>query len=159
MCFLFKGVKLMMFNRLIFCMLIPESEKSQYSVIDKMPGADSMRFFPMSRVLALPPGKTDRQTNTDRQRKRDRHRTERKTQIAHSQMQGICKQPSLIKGPFTSVSTLRQLCNDATGLIENNGAARKWVASLFWSDSIVFKENSIPSVIAALTLMLGVNRP
>ena len=89
----------MMFNRLNFCMFLAESEKSLYSVIDKLPGADSMRFFPMSRVLDLPPGQRDRQT--------DRNRTERKTQIVYSQMQGICKQPSLIKGPFTqSVNTV-----------------------------------------------------
>ena len=104
----------MMSNRLIFCMLIPESEKSLYSVIDKLPGADSMRFFPMSRVLDLAPGKTDRQRNI--QKKRDRHRTERKkTQIVHVQMQSICKQPSLIKGLFTSsvsvnAATTLQLC-------------------------------------------------
>ena len=30
---------------------------------------------------------------------------------------------------------------------------------LFWSDSIVFKENSIASVIAELILTLGVNGP
>ena len=39
----------------------------------------------------------------------------------------------------------RQLCDDAsvTVLIENNGVAGKWVATPFWSDSIVFNENSI----------------
>ena len=118
----------------IFCMFLAESEKSLYSVIDKLPGADSMRFFPMSRVLDLPPGKTDRQTNI--QKKRDRHRTERKkTQIVHSQMQSICKQPSLIKGLFISsvsvnAATTLQLCL-GTGLIENNGAAPKCVATPF----------------------------
>ena len=38
-----------------------------------------------------------------------------------------------------SATTLRQLCDDAnnTVLIENNGVTRKWVATPFWSDSIV----------------------
>ena len=60
-----------------------------------------------------------------------------------------------------SVSTLRQLCDDAsdTVLMQNNGVARKWVVALFRSDSIVFNENSITSVIAALMLTLGVNEP
>ena len=46
-------------------------------------------------------------------------------------------------------STLRQLCNDASNsvLSENNGVAWKWVATLFWSDCIVFNENSITSII------------
>ena len=50
-------------------------------------------------------------------------------------------------------STLRQLCGDAsdTVLIENNEVTRKWVATPFWSDSIVFNENRIASVIAELS--------
>ena len=46
----------------------------------------------------------------------------------------------------------RQRCNEAsdTALIENNGVTPKWVATPFWSDSIVFNENSITSIIAEL---------
>ena len=59
----------------------------------------------------------------------------------------------------TSVLTLQQLCNDAsnTALIENNGVTLKWVATLFWSDSIDSNDSSISRVITALTLTLGVN--
>ena len=49
--------------------------------------------------------------------------------------------------PLGPVYTERQsqLCGDAsdTVLFENNGVARKWVATPFWSDSIVSNENSI----------------
>ena len=50
----------------------------------------------------------------------------------------------------------RQRYNDAsdTALIE-----KKWRCNLFWSDSIVFNESGIASIIAALTLMLSVNGP
>ena len=60
-----------------------------------------------------------------------------------------------------SASMLQQLCDDATDtvLIENNGVAQKWVATPIWSDSIVFYENIIASVIAELSLTLGVNGP
>ena len=60
-----------------------------------------------------------------------------------------------------SASKLRQLCDDACDsvFIENSGVARKWVATPFWSDSIVFNENRIASVIAAFTLTLGINGP
>ena len=56
---------------------------------------------------------------------------------------------------------LRQLSNDASNivLIENNGATRKWVVTPIWSNYIVFNENSIASVIAALMLTLGINGP
>ena len=56
------------------------------------------------------------------------------------------------KGPFTSELTLRQLCDDAsdTILIENIGGAPEWSCNPFSSDSIVFNENSIASVIAEL---------
>ena len=55
----------------------------------------------------------------------------------------------------------RQICDDACDsvLIENSGVASKWVANLFWSDFIVFNENTITSVFTALTLTLGVNGP
>ena len=50
-----------------------------------------------------------------------------------------------------------------TVLIENNGVTPKWVATPFWSDSIVFSENSITSVMGELsqqlTLTLSVNGP
>ena len=48
---------------------------------------------------------------------------------------------------------LWQLCDDAsdTVLIENNGVARKWVAIPFWSNSVVFNDSSITSVIAELS--------
>ena len=60
-----------------------------------------------------------------------------------------------------SASTLRQLCNDAsnTVLIENNAGAPDWGCNPFPSDSIVFNENKITSVIEELSLMLGVNGP
>ena len=60
-----------------------------------------------------------------------------------------------------SASTLRQLCDDTSNsvLIENNGVALEWSYKPFSSDSIVFIENSIASIIAALTLTLGVNGP
>ena len=39
----------------------------------------------------------------------------------------------------------KKLCDDAsdTVLIENNGVTRKWVATPFWIDSIVFSKNNI----------------
>ena len=42
-----------------------------------------------------------------------------------------------------------QLCDDdsRTDLIENNEVALKWVATLFWSDYIVFNQSSITSII------------
>ena len=57
--------------------------------------------------------------------------------------------------------SLRARCDDACNavLIENNGVAPEWVCKPFSSDSTVFSENRIPSVIAALTLTLGVNGP
>ena len=60
-----------------------------------------------------------------------------------------------------SASTLGQLSNDASDsvLIENNGVAPEWGCNPFSSDSIVFIENRIASVVAALMLMLGVNAP
>ena len=60
-----------------------------------------------------------------------------------------------------SESMLRQIVHDAsdTVLIENNGVAWKWVAPLFWSNSIVFNETSITSIITTLMLTLGVNGP
>ena len=50
-------------------------------------------------------------------------------------------------------SMLRQLCDGTsnTVLIENNGVAGKWIATPFLSNSIVFIENSITSLIAALS--------
>ena len=53
-----------------------------------------------------------------------------------------------------SVSMLHQLCDDTsnTVLIENNGVASEWGGNPFWSDSIVFIESSMASVIAALLL-------
>ena len=52
-----------------------------------------------------------------------------------------------------SVSTLRQLCYDTSDnvFIEYNGVVQKWVATLIWSDSIVFNENSIASIITELS--------
>ena len=48
----------------------------------------------------------------------------------------------------------RQRCYDACDsvLIENNGVDREWVWNPFLSDSTVFNENRIASIIAALTL-------
>ena len=54
-----------------------------------------------------------------------------------------------------SVYTKRQsqCCDNASSavLIENNGVALKWVATPMYSDSIVFSDSSIVSIIAALT--------
>ena len=52
-----------------------------------------------------------------------------------------------------SASMLRQLRNDAsdTAPIENNGVTTEWGYTLFSSDSIVFNEGSIASVIAELS--------
>ena len=46
-----------------------------------------------------------------------------------------------------------QRCDDAsdTVLPENNGVAPEWMATTFWSDSIVFNEDSIVSIIKALS--------
>ena len=56
---------------------------------------------------------------------------------------------------------LQQLCDDTsdTVVIENNGVTPEWGCNPFSCDSIIFNENSITSVIAALTLMLGVDGP
>ena len=59
---------------------------------------------------------------------------------------------------------LQHLCDDACNsvLIKNNGVASEWVATLFWSDYMIFNESRITSVIAvveALTLTLNVNGP
>ena len=45
-----------------------------------------------------------------------------------------------------------QLCGDAsdTALIENNEVTLKCLATPIWSDSVVFNENSIASVITEL---------
>ena len=53
----------------------------------------------------------------------------------------------------TSESILWQLCNDAndTALIKNNEVTQKWVAIPFWSNSIVFIDSSISSIIAELS--------
>ena len=55
----------------------------------------------------------------------------------------------------------RQHCDDAcdSALIENNRVAPEWVCNPFSSNSTVFNEDRITSVIAALTLMLDVNGP
>ena len=60
-----------------------------------------------------------------------------------------------------SASMLRQLCDDAsdTVLIENNRVLSEQGCNPISSDSIVFNENSIASIVAALTLTLGVNGP
>ena len=60
-----------------------------------------------------------------------------------------------------SASTLRQHYDDASDivLIVNNGFTPKWVATLFWSGSIVFNQSSIASIITVLTLMLSVHGP
>ena len=52
----------------------------------------------------------------------------------------------------TSQSTLRQLCDDAsdTVLVEHNGVTLEWGCNPFLSDSIVFNDNSIASVIPEL---------
>ena len=54
---------------------------------------------------------------------------------------------------FAYTERQRQRCNDAsnTGLIENNAVTPKWVATPFWSDSIVFNEKRIASVITELS--------
>ena len=49
-----------------------------------------------------------------------------------------------------SVSTLGPLCGDASYsvLIENNGVTEKLIATTLWSNTIVFNENIIASVMA-----------
>ena len=56
---------------------------------------------------------------------------------------------------------LRRLCDDAsdTVLIENNRVLSEQGCNPFSRDSIVFNENSIASIVTALTLTLGVNGP
>ena len=51
-----------------------------------------------------------------------------------------------------SASTLQKLCYDTsnTVVIESNEVAWNWVATQFWSDSIIFNEDSITSIIAEL---------
>ena len=48
---------------------------------------------------------------------------------------------------------LRQLWDDAgdTAVNENNGVIQKWVVIPFWSDSIVFNDSNITSVITELS--------
>ena len=60
-----------------------------------------------------------------------------------------------------SASMLWQLCHNASdyNFIENSEFTWKWVATPIWSYSIVFNENSIGTVIAALILTLGVDGP
>ena len=60
-----------------------------------------------------------------------------------------------------SASTLQQLCNDASDsvLIDNNGDTQDWSSNIFSSDTVVFNENRVASVIAELTLTLGINGP
>ena len=55
----------------------------------------------------------------------------------------------------------RQRHDDACDsvLIENSGVTWKWVANPFWSESIVFNEKRIASIITLLMLTLGVNGP
>ena len=60
-----------------------------------------------------------------------------------------------LRGPFTlgiSVNTATTL-HDASDTVftENNGVAQEWAAIPIWSNSIVFNENSIPTVIAELS--------
>ena len=54
-----------------------------------------------------------------------------------------------------------QCCDDTCDsvLIENKRIAPEWDCNSFSSDSTVFNENRITSVIAALMLTLGVNGP
>ena len=56
---------------------------------------------------------------------------------------------------------LRQRCDDTsdTVLVENSGVAPEWDCNPFLSNSIVFNENRIVSIIAELTLTLVVNGP
>ena len=50
---------------------------------------------------------------------------------------------------------LRQICDDTsdTVLIENNGINWKWVATLFWGDSIIFNESTIAGVISCCSVV------
>ena len=66
------------------------------------------------------------------------------------------------KSPFTpsvSVNAATTL-DDASKfvLIGNSGVTPKWSFNPFSNDIVVFNENRIAGVIAALTLMFGVNR-
>ena len=75
-------------------------------------------------------------------------------------VQRITKHGKVHLGPVYT-KRQRQCCNDACDsvLIENSGVACKWVVNPFWSDTTVFNENRIASVIAGLTLTLGINGP
>ena len=55
------------------------------------------------------------------------------------------------KGPFTPSV---RCCDGAgdTSLIENNGVTPEWGYNTFWSDSIVFNERSLASIITELRL-------
>ena len=70
-----------------------------------------------------------------------------------------CWQANGIEFRAVYTESQRQHCDDAsdTVVIENNGVATKWVATPFPSDSFVFNENRIASVIAVLTMTLSVN--
>ena len=46
-----------------------------------------------------------------------------------------------------------------TAVVENDGMTPNGGCNPFWSDSIVFNQSSISSIIAALMLTLSVNRP
>ena len=54
---------------------------------------------------------------------------------------------------WASASALQQCRDDASGsiLIETNGVAWKWVATPFWSNSVVFNESSVTSFITELS--------
>ena len=61
--------------------------------------------------------------------------------------------PSRVRLHQTLASMLLQLCDDACDsvLIENNGVAPEWGCNLFSSDSNVFNENRIASVLTELS--------
>ena len=54
------------------------------------------------------------------------------------------------KGPFT-------LSASHTSLIQYNRVAPKYVATPFWSNSIIFDQRSVPSVMAGFMMTLSVN--
>ena len=58
-----------------------------------------------------------------------------------------------LRAHLHQASTLQQLIDDATNsvLIENNGVTPEWTCNPFLSDSIVFDENRIASVIVELS--------
>ena len=73
----------------------------------------------------------------------------------------MLSRPALLVLGTVYTKRQRQRCDEACNsvLIENNGVTQESVATPFWSDSIVFSENSIAIIRVVTALTLGVNKP